>query len=254
MPFKRGAYITITNESDRDLLLLFYDINLVEVKKHDKEVHYFHAFWNREMTASLGQDYEILPKVNGSGRFLGTNMGVITNPVYEDSWWGEGEVKIYLDGDGKYPTLVGTGTEDYIGTAWGQGTYANSYQGSLIADKEAGHYAFYRYHIPDPVYFHKDIKVTIQRMGGAPKEKVIRFVENGAKLQPVTSGNAPNQVKLLELNPVPDIYDHDFPEGWTNFYRQDDWSSTAYFYLDKPSSSLPELLPVEQRVENLKKE
>lgn len=252
MPFRTGAHITVTNESDQDLLLLFYDINFVKVEKHDKDILYFHTFWNRDMNAALGKDYVILPQVSGTGRFLGTNLGVITDPIYENSWWGEGEVKIYLDGDEKYPTLVGTGTEDYVGTAWGQGTFDHKYQGSLIVDKEAGRYAFYRYHIPDPVYFQKDIKVTIHQMGGAMKEEVIKFIENGAKLLPVTGGEVPNMVKLLELNPVPDIHDPEFPEGWTNFYRVDDWSSTAYFYLNKPTNNLQGLPAVEQRIQNLK--
>jgi len=251
MPFKDGARITVTNESERDLMLLFYDVN-VEIKDHhDEDVLYFHTWWNRDLEPNLGEDYEILPKVTGSGRFLGTNIGIITDPLYEDTWWGEGEVKMYVDGDDQLPTLVGTGTEDYVGSAWGQGTYDHEYQGSLIIDDEKGHYAFYRYHIPDPVWFYDDLRVTIQQMGGAPTEKVIELIENGAKLQPVTAGNAPGMVNLLELESPPDIRDDDYPGGWTNFYRKDDWSSTAYFYLDRPSSNLPELVSSDVRIKNI---
>ncbi|MFC4872538.1 glycoside hydrolase family 172 protein [Negadavirga shengliensis] len=251
MPFKSGARIAITNESEKDLLLLFYDINFVKLDEAGEDLLYFHAYWNREPQGALGKDYEILPKVLGTGRFLGTNIGVITDPVYEDTWWGEGEVKMYLDGDRDLPTLIGTGTEDYIGSAWEQGTFANRFQGSLIVDKEKGLYTFYRYHIPDPVYFYEDIQVTIQRMGGAQKEKVIQLLEKGAELIPVTAGDAPNQISLLDQDPPLDIHDEDFPPGWTNFYRKDDWSSTAYFYLDKPVSHLPELQVVEKRTEKL---
>lgn len=247
MPFKEGARVTITNESERDLMFLFFDIHVVMKELHENDVLYFHAFWNRDLNTTLGEDYEILPKVKGSGRFLGTNIGIITNPVYKDSWWGEGEVKMYLDGDDKFPTLVGTGTEDYIGAAWGQGTFAHRYQGSLIVDDEKGHYAFYRYHIPDPVWFHEDLRVTIQQMGGDFKDKVIELIETGAPLQPVTAGN----VNLLELDPVPDIRDPDYPEGWTNFYREDDVSSVAYFYLNRPASDLPVLSPVHLRIKKL---
>lgn len=251
MPFKEGALVTITNESERDLMLLFYDINVEKVAQHSDEVLYFHTYWNRDLETTLENDYEILPEIEGSGRFLGTNMGVITDPVYEDTWWGEGETKIYVDGDEKYPTLVGTGTEDYIGTAWGQGTYDHDFQGSLIADPEKGHFAFYRYHIPDPVWFQEDIRVTIQQMGGAPTEKVIELLDNGAKLKPVTAGEAPNMVKLLEMKDAPDIRDSDYPGGWTNFYREDDVSSTAYFYLDSPVNDLPELPPLQLRTEKM---
>ena len=85
------------------------------------------------MKTTLGKDFEILPTVKGKGRFLGMNMGIITDPLYQNSWWGEGEVKIYLDGDSDLPTLNGTGTEDYIGTGWGQGLFTHLYQGCLVA-------------------------------------------------------------------------------------------------------------------------
>ncbi|WP_304036385.1 DUF2961 domain-containing protein, partial [Mesonia mobilis] len=132
------------------------------------------------------------------------------------------------------------------------GTYDHMFQGSLIADKEEGAFAFYRYHIPDPVYFYGDIKVTIQQMGGAPKAKVRALVnENGAELIPVTVDKAPNFVRLLEMKNPPKLNDEDFPDGWTNFYRSDDVSATAYFYLNKPSSDLPQLQPVEVRVKDI---
>ena len=66
-----------------------------------------------QLSTKLGEDFEILPSVKGRGRFLGVNLGVIATPAYEGSWWGEGEVKMYLDCDKAHPTLAGTGTEDY---------------------------------------------------------------------------------------------------------------------------------------------
>lgn len=252
MPFKSGARVTITNESEKNLNSLFFDIDLTTHEHLPEEVLYFHTFWNRENPNTLGEDFEILPEVEGKGRFLGVNMGLITDEAYKDSWWGEGEVKIYLDGDNDYPTLVGTGTEDYVGTAYGQGEYCNRYQGSLIANTQTGEFAFYRYHIPDPVYFHQDIRVTIQQMGGWPKNKVEELIEEGAMLKPVTISAGPdNFVPLLEKG-IDNLEDESLPEGWTNFYREDDVSATAYFYLDKPLSDLPALAPVEKRTEGLK--
>lgn len=253
MPFKEGARITVTNESGTDLRMLFYDINLLKVDEHGEDVLYFHAYWNRNLKTSLREDFEILPRIEGSGRFLGTNIGILTNPLYGDSWWGEGEVKMYVDGDGEYPTLVGSGTEDYVGTAWGQGTYAHDYQGSPVAEPATGEFAFYRYHIPDPVYFKNDIKVTIQQIGGAPTERVRAMEKEGAPMIPISTDHDSGFVKLLEMSPKPGLHDPDFPEGWTNFYRRDDVSATAYFYLDKPTSSLPNLAPADKRTAKLEK-
>ncbi|WP_178988304.1 glycoside hydrolase family 172 protein [Winogradskyella schleiferi] len=251
MPFRKGAKITLSNDSDKDLIALFYDINMVEKEHGSTAPLYFHAHWNRELLTNLEEDFEILPKVNGKGRFLGTNIGIKTNPLYGKSWRGEGEVKMYIDGDKEYPTLIGTGTEDYIGTAYGQGAFSHQFQGSPIVDEEKGLYAFYRYHIPDPVYFYDDIKVDIQQMGGADIKNVISYVDNGAELKWVTVHDKMDFYKLLEMDKTPDIKDEDFPKGWVNFYRRDDVSATAYFYLDSPVSNLPEIQSLQIRTANL---
>ncbi|MDT0678021.1 glycoside hydrolase family 172 protein [Autumnicola musiva] len=250
MPFKEGAKIEVVNQSQKDLKALFYDVNLT-LEEHPEDLLYFHSYWNRVPQTELGEDFKILPHVEGKGRFLGTNMGVTINKDYKDSWFGEGEVKIFLDGDTDTPTLVGSGTEDYVGTAYGQGAYSQQYHGSPIADKENGEFAFYRYHVPDPVYFYDDIKVTVQQMGGAPQDIVKEFVKNGAKLQPVTIDAEKKLYQLLGEDSNININDVDAPKGWTNFYREDDVSATAYFYLNKPVSDLPSLQPVETRVQGL---
>lgn len=250
MPFKTGARVILTNESTSKITL-FYDISFLKKASLEEDVLYFHTYWNRDIETTLGEDYEILPKIDGSGRFLGVNIGINTHEQYKDSWWGEGEVKMYLDGDDNYPTLVGTGTEDYIGTAWGQGEYNHQYQGCLVADSNKGTFTFYRYHVPDPIYFEKNIKVTIQQIGGWQKEKLIEIVDQGANLIPISVAGEKGFVKLLEDFPNLKLSDPDFPEGWVNFYRQDDVSSTAYFYLDTPSSNLPELKSLKIRSQNV---
>jgi hypothetical protein len=253
MPFRKRARITIVNESDRDVEKLFYDINYALLDKPDPTALYFHATWRRERWTTLGRDFEILPRVRGKGRFLGAHLGVITHPD-NAGWWGEGEVKMYLDGDTKWPTIVGTGTEDYIGTGWGQGEFQRRYQGSLVADGSKGQFAFYRYHVPDPVYFRDDLRVTIQQMGGASKQKILELIEKGVEIQPVSvdGDNAGNFVKLLESPSPIDLKTHDSPmNAWVNVYRRDDWSAIAFFYLDTPVNGLPPLAPREQRVEGL---
>jgi len=246
MPFKKNARITMTNESEKDLIQLFYDVDLL-MEAHDDNMLYFHTYWSRSLKTVLGKDFDILPKITGRGSFIGTNMGVITDPALEDTWYGEGEVKMYIDGDKQFPTIVGTGTEDYIGTAYGQGAYSHLYQGSPIADVKKGLFAYYRYHIPDPVYFYEDLKVTIQTMGGAGKKKVQEFIDKGLRVKPVTIHNGLEFINLLEVSPEVELIDPSLPNGWTNFYREDDVSATAYFYLNKPTSNLPKLADLENR-------
>jgi len=254
MPFRKSAYITITNESKEEVWI-WYDINYTLVGKLPKDLMYFHAYWNRNLKTITGIDYEILPKVEGVGRYLGANVSVIGDSLYRGSWFGEGEVKIYLDGDRDFPTLVGTGTEDYIGTGWGQGEYSARYYGSLISDREHDLYAFYRYHIADPVYFHQNCRVTIQQMGNQNKEGILKMAEQGAEVKPVwfldQSGTVTRQGRLLDDDSKISFEDNDFPATSTNFYRSDDVSATAYFYLLTPENNLPELPSVELRLKYL---
>ena len=212
-------------------------------------MRYFHACWRRENPTTLGRDFEILPRVRGNGRFLGANIAVAANKQ-NLGWWGEGEVKVYMDGDRKWPTLVGTGTEDYIGTGWGQKVFADRYQGCLVADDDRGLYSFYRYHVPDPVYFDREARVTIQQMGGDAKSNVIKMLKDGKPpITPVTVSQTGRFDNLLELPQPVDLEKHDSPPGaWTNYYRQDDVSAVAFFYLDRPTSNLPPLAPVAERV------
>jgi hypothetical protein len=251
MPFREGAKVSVTNEGDRDLDMLFYDINFVKLKNWSEDNLYFHCYWNRDTATTPGVDYTILPGVNGKGRFLGVNFGVMANPVYQKSWWGEGEVKMYLDGDVEFPTLIGTGTEDYIGTAWGQGAFINRYMGCPVADTENDHWTFYRYHIPDPIFFNREFRADIQAMGGNMKDRVIEFLDNGAPLIPVTIQEGQVFMGLMDSVPPVDLRRDDLMNGWTNFYRSDDWSSTAFFYLDQPSNQLPELANVKFRTYRL---
>ena len=252
MPFRKAARIIITNESETDIKSIYYDVNYLLTAAHDRDVLYFHTHWRRENPTKLYHDFEILPRVKGRGRYLGTNIGVIADPIYGNTWWGEGEVKVYLDGDEKYPTLVGTGTEDYIGTGWGQGVYAHRYQGCLIADKENRQWAFYRYHIPDAVFFDKDCRVTIHQIGGDDKKKVRELIKQGVALKPISISKDGNFTKLLENTDEPNLDDPSVPDGWCNFYRRDDVSATAYFYLDRPENDLPAIAPVAERVKGLK--
>ena len=235
MPFRTGMRIVIRNESKTDVNELFYDVNYTVGDRHPANMLYLHAHYRRENPTVMQKDYEILPQITGKGRYLGTNVGVIVNRrEYFNTWWGEGEIKMYLDGDRANPTIVGTGTEDYIGTAWGQGKFAHLYQGSPVADENAFRWCFYRYHVLDPVYFYKDLRVTMQQIGYLA----------GHTREPVEY----NQRRLIEAGPGQK------PKDLTKdgkFERTDDWSSCVYFYLDKPANELPPIDAVEKRIAGL---
>jgi len=246
MPFRLAARVVITNESTIDIPEIFFDIDFMKLEKPEEDALYFHAFWTRQKTSDLGMDFEFLPEIEGKGRFLGVNMGVNADPVYGNTWWGEGEVKMYIDDDEEFPTINGTGTEDYIGTAWGQGQYTNLYQGCTLADDSARQYAFYRFHVPDIIGFHKNFRASIQQIGGGMRDLVRGLLRDKVKLEPISLASTEGFRRLLD-DPK-DIFDEDFPSGWVNFYRIDDYSATSYFYLNKPSTMLSELPDVSERL------
>ena len=250
MPFRKHAKITLTNEG-KESCMLFYDVDFL-VSSVPADALYFHAYWTRKWTGKLGDDFEMLPKVEGKGRFLGVSVGLNVDSSYGKTWWGEGEVKMYVDGDSKYPTINGTGSEDYLGSAWGLGKFVNRYQGCTIASDSTREYNFYRWHVPDAIYFNNDIRVVIQQIGGGMSKEVQELFKKGVKLQPVTVAKSDGFLRLFEMENAPSLNDNNFPEGWVNFYRIDDYSSVSYFYLDKPTNNLPSLPDVNERVKKVK--
>lgn len=251
MPFRKGAKITIRNESGKDVRKIFYDVDYSLLKEWNDDFMYFHAYWHRDTATMPGRDFDLLPKIIGRGRFLGVNIGVNANPLYEKSWFGEGEVKMYLDDDSDYPSLNGTGTEDYIGSAWGQGKFINEYTGCTVADDSLLQWAFYRFHVPDPVYFKKNCRVSLQQVGGNMTADVERYQKNKAPLIPVSidTGSMVLYYKEHQTIQLDSLRD---PRGWTNFYRSDDLSAVSYFYLETPSDELPALQNTFIRIYNLR--
>jgi hypothetical protein len=249
MPFKTGAKILVRNESATRLTHLYFDVDY-QLGSWNEDYLYFHAYWSRDTATTLAKDFELLPRLEGHGRFFGMNMGVNANPLYGESWWGEGEMKLFLDGDKEFPTLAGTGSEDYIGTGWGQGSFSNPYTGCLIADAKNRQWTLYRFHVPDPIYFDSSIRVTMQQIGGDGKDKVLALQKAKVPLIPVTIDHE-GSVSLL-IKDKKTLDDPSLPDGWTNFYRSDDVSGTAYFYLSAPVNSLPPLQAVSIRTKNVK--
>ena len=186
---------------------MYYQINYVR-KPVEEDAAYFHAQFRRVNPNPYKADFTMLDGIEGRGQYVGTYM---TWGVHNNLWWGEGEVKMFLDGDKEYPTICYTGTEDYFCGSYdfeNQKThqyeeFTTPYAGLCQVIRPDSLYrpqmrfGMYRWHITDPIYFEKDIRVTIQELGW----------RSGGRYLPL----------------------------------QDDVSCVAYFYLDKPSCKLPKL-------------
>ena len=242
MPFRKGAKIILVNDSPNDNGV-YYEVDATLGDAHDEDTLYFHAAWRRENYTTLRHDMTTLPEVHGRGRFLGCNLGVRLHPDMTNFWWGEGEVKVYMDGDKDHPTLCGTGTEDYIGTGYGQGLFSHMYQGNQYINEPKTAYGFYRFHIPDPVYFRKDIRVTIQVMGGPSYKAMLDALDKQPSLKFMKAGDGSEYYTREELEKNKD---------WSNVMeRIDDHCATAYWYMDKAENGLPDLPPFEERAKDL---
>ncbi len=174
MPFSKRAKIVVDSQHQTNVRGFFYqiDYSLTEIPKNAGR---FCAQWRREDTTEYLKEYTILDGVKGEGQYVGTYMAW-TQLV--DGWWGEGEIKYYIDGDKKHPTICGTGTEDYFGGAWafGDETFNAPFLGYPYFLREAGKLAkhgLYRWHIMDPIRFKKDLKVTMQPLGWSKEGKLL---------------------------------------------------------------------------------
>jgi Protein of unknown function (DUF2961) len=234
MPFNSGARITLSNESGHDLGLLFFDVDYITLLKPNPENLFFHAAFNETKNAPVGQDAVLLPEVNGRGRFLGVSVGVNTDPVYGNTWWGEGEVKMYIDGDQAHPSINGTGSEDYIGDGWMEGVFAGQYQGCLVANGKAHQYAFYRFHVPDAIYFTHDFRAGIQQLGGWFAKDVKAMKASGVPMALTSLSGAQGFMGLMDSKDPAEDLNKAGDQDWLCFYRSDDYAVTAYYYLDKP--------------------
>lgn len=181
MPFRKSARITIENMDDRNVVL-YYQITYALTEIPD-DMAYFHARWRRSNPLKYKEVHTIVDGIKGQGHYAGTYLAWGVN---NNGWWGEGEIKFYMDGDREFPTICGTGTEDYFGGAWnfefpeGQyGVFSNLYTGLHQVIKPDGLYksqqrfSMYRWHIMDPVRFEEDLKVTIQALGWRSKERYL---------------------------------------------------------------------------------
>jgi hypothetical protein len=217
MPFRKGAKITLENQHAGEIPAFFFQIDYLLTDDIPEDMAYFHAQWRRERLTQPQRDYVLLDGVTGCGHYVGTYLALSTLERY---WWGEGEMKFYIDGDDRYPSQCSTGAEDYFGGAWSFGgtvdergymqekTYCTPFLGYPFFSRDDTFHSdyynrdcppmrgFYRWHVMDPVLFQRDLRVELQQIGV-------------------------NELGLFE--------------------RQDDVASVSYWYQSEPHGAFPVL-------------
>lgn len=187
MPFRRSARIELVNQHAGDVEGIFFEISYSWGDELDESTGYLHTQWRRsDPAAPRGTDHTILDGVAGRGAYVGTYVGLT---ALERFWWGEGELKFFIDDDDDLPTICGTGLEDYVGGAWAfqdhlgpaptprARTFDSAYLGyhqRIVEDQTAyspyditmpPSHGMYRWHLPDPIRFDRGLRVTLQQIG-----------------------------------------------------------------------------------------
>ena len=216
MPFVRRARFTLTNELPYQIPL-FYQIDYTLGDAHDDHTGRLHACFARSNPTTPGKDFHFMPHRKGAGCFLGTVLGV--RPL-DPRWWGEGEAKFYLDGDGEFATIVGTGAEDYAAISFCIQQTPFLLHGVNWREKpdpvDTGRVSMYRWHLRDPIFWRDEIRGTIQQIG--------------------LNGSGPSTAEAYKAM----FYD-----------RADDWSAASFWYEPAPSAPLPTLCALPDRIADL---
>jgi hypothetical protein len=223
MPFGQHVRIVATNGGPRSIIL-YYQVDYT-LSPLDDRAGYLHVGFRRENPTVQKRDFVIVDGLEGPGRFLGCAIGV--RVIDAGDWYGEGEVKVYRDGDDELPTICGTGLEDYVGSAWGMGAHSAPYGGAPLVIGERGpdqpeFVTFYRWHVLDPIMFATDLRVTIQQIG--------------AKFFPLGGEGA--LAEYERTHPVAGegwIYDDKQRFlAWGIAERVDDYCAVSYVYCQRP--------------------
>lgn len=216
MPFRKHARIEIENTGETYTEILAYKV-LYQLVDVGEDAGYFHAQYRRSRTPKDKPEHIIVDEIRGKGVYVGTYIAI---SVFSEGWWGEGEVKFYIDGDVN-PTIADNGTEDYFGGAWNFGAYGvlewkdeqvfnSPFLGMPVADVQSfpKKIGMYRFHLSDAIGFEKDLKVTIQTLG--------------------------------------------WPQGAKYKYNSEDIQSVAYWYQKEPHSEFAKLSKKEMNEQSAK--
>lgn len=225
MPFRSQLRIELTNGSKRPMEF-YYQVDYTLQGELPEDAGYLHVAFRRENPTQLRRDFTIFEGLHGPGRFLGCVVGVRT--IDPANWYGEGEVKVYRDGDSEFSTICGTGLEDYVGTAWGMAAHAAPFAGVPLDLREPGSRGnpdfagFYRWHLADPIVFERELRVTIQQIGFALfREGQEAEFERYRQTNPAAGAG-------WRMHPSPGVLASGIAE------RVDDYSAAAFVYCREP--------------------
>jgi hypothetical protein len=213
MPFRKGARFTLENRADEPITAFYqFDYVLTDIPEDSL---YFHAWFNRVNPNPYKADYTLLD-VAGAGHYAGTYMAWGVN---NNGWWGEGEIKFYIDGDKEYPTICGTGTEDYFGGSYNFEdpgahdrylAFTTPYSGlnqiitpNTLYDSQF-RFGLYRWHITDPICFEENLRITIQALGWRSGGRFLPLQDDIASVA--------FYYKTLPQAPFPALADRDYLE------------------------------------------
>ena len=239
MPFRQGVRVEAAYSGGGMPVSLYYQIDFTKERSLPTELGYLHASFRRENPTQLRRDFVIAEGFRGPGRYVGTALGI--HVLDEGIWYGEGEVKIYRDGDLEYPTYAGTGTEDYPGAGYGLVRHYGPYGGAPLivapADgdqmnenmsnrKNMDFVGLYRWHLLDPVIFQRELKVTIQQLGMAVFKPGMEREFEAFKSSHFTAAGHP-----WGMNP-----DYRNLMAAAMVERSDDVCATAFVYCMQPQS------------------
>ncbi len=234
MPFAKHMRVELTNAGTRPILF-YYQIDCT-LERVGQDAGYLHVAFARENPTVPKRDFVIAQGFEGPGRFLGCVVGVRVLPD-DMVWYGEGEFKFYRDGDGANPTICGTGLEDYVGTAWGMGAHTAPYQGAplIVAPPtnvssppaKPDFVGFYRWHLPDPLIFQREMKATIQQIGALMVPKGEAHLVETFEKRYALAGNGWIMGEALGSNRL---------HAFSLAERSDDYSAAAFVYARTPQS------------------
>ena len=214
MPFRKDAKNEIENEGETYTEILAYKVLWHEVEVSE-DAAYFHAQYRRSTTTTENPCHVILDNVKGKGVYVGTYLAWT---ALNSGWWGEGEVKFYIDGDTKYPTICDNGTEDYFGGAWNFGGYGilgdkpeqefnSPYLGLPLASvkdqNSPNRFSMYRFHIEDCIGFSEDLKVTVDTIAWRRDYRKYKHSSEDVASVAFWYQSEPHQ----EFKKLPSIYD-----------------------------------------------